>query len=296
MLMTQQFGTQTLFTIPTDLIRIRDPFIVADHTSMLYYLFGTTDKDPWNGKGEGFQVYRSRDLKLWAEPEFVFYPPKGFWGVKNFWAPEIHYYRNAWYLIASFYADGKHRGVQIFKSTAVTGPYSPISSGPVTPEDWDCLDGTLFIEENSPWLVFSHEWTQIQDGAICAIRLSDDLSTAIGEPFTLFHATDAPWSVADTGDVIITSGKNYVTDGPFLFHDKGRLKMLWSSFAKCGYAIEIAESMNGKLEGPWKHQNQPEFSFGGHGMIFETFSGERYLALHAPNIAGKERLTLVALI
>ena len=54
--------------------------------------------------------------------------------------------------------------------------------------------------------------------------------------------------------------------------------------------------MTGKLEGPWKHQNQPEFSFGGHGMIFETFSGERYLALHAPNIAGKERLTLVALI
>lgn len=82
--MTQQFGTQTLFTIPTDLIRIRDPFIVADHTSMLYYLFGTTDKDPWNGKGEGFQVYRSRDLKLWSEPEFVFYPPKGFWGKKIF--------------------------------------------------------------------------------------------------------------------------------------------------------------------------------------------------------------------
>ena len=54
--------------------------------------------------------------------------------------------------------------------------------------------------------------------------------------------------------------------------------------------------MSGKLEGPWKHQNQPECSLGGHGMIFETFSGERYLALHAPNIAGKERLTLVALI
>ena len=68
-----------------------------------------------------------------------------------------------------FEKDGKHRGVQIFKSTVVSGPYSPISSGPVTPEDWDCLDGTLFIEENSPWLVFSHEWTQIHDGAICAI-------------------------------------------------------------------------------------------------------------------------------
>ena len=35
---------------------------------MQYYLFGTTDADPWNGVGIGFQVYRSRDLKLWSEP------------------------------------------------------------------------------------------------------------------------------------------------------------------------------------------------------------------------------------
>ena len=93
---TLQSGTQILYTISTDHIRIRDPFVVADRASMQYYLFGTTDADPWNGVGIGFQVYRSRDLKLWSEPEYAFRPPEGFWGTKNFWAPEVHHYEGSW--------------------------------------------------------------------------------------------------------------------------------------------------------------------------------------------------------
>ena len=159
-----QSGTQILYTISTDHIRIRDPFVVADRASMQYYLFGTTDADPWNGVGIGFQVYRSRDLKLWSEPEYAFRPPEGFWGTKNFWAPEVHHYESSWYLIASFYAENRHRGVHIFRSGQITGPYVPISGSPATPEDWDCLDGTLYVEENTPWLVFSHEWTHRRGG------------------------------------------------------------------------------------------------------------------------------------
>lgn len=130
-----QSGTQILYTISTDHIRIRDPFVVADRASMQYYLFGTTDADPWNGVGIGFQVYRSRDLKLWSEPEYAFRPPEGFWGTKNFWAPEVHHYEGSWYLIASFYAENRHRGVHIFRSGQITGPYVPISGIPATPED-----------------------------------------------------------------------------------------------------------------------------------------------------------------
>ena len=44
-------------------IRIRDPYIVADKETKQYYLFGTTDSDPWNGEGEGFKVYRSENLE-----------------------------------------------------------------------------------------------------------------------------------------------------------------------------------------------------------------------------------------
>ncbi len=175
----------------------------------------------------------------------------------------------------------------------ITGPYVPISGSPATPEDWDCLDGTLYVEENTPWLVFSHEWTQIQNGAICALPLAKDLSKATGAPVTLFHAKDAPWSVPGTGDVVVAKGENYVTDGPFLFHEDGKLKMLWSSFAADGYAIGIAESRTGKLTGPWTQQKAPAFDFGGHGMLFDAFDGTRYLVLHAPNTSGQERLRFV---
>ena len=48
-------------------IRIRDPYIVADKETNQYFLFGTTDSDPWNGEGEGFKVYRSENLEEWVE-------------------------------------------------------------------------------------------------------------------------------------------------------------------------------------------------------------------------------------
>ena len=281
------------FNIPSEQIHIRDPFIVADRASMQYYLFGTTDPDPWHGTGIGFQVYRSRDLRLWSKPEYAFRPPEGFWGTENFWAPEVHHYNGSWYLIASFYAEDHHRGVQIFRSGQITGPYLPISQVPATPEDWDCLDGTLYVEEDTPWLIFSHEWIQIHNGAICALPLSKDLSKAVGDPITLFHAKDAPWSVPGVGDAVSAKSDNYVTDGPFLFRENGKLKMLWSSFAAGGYALGIAESRTGKLAGPWTHQTAPVFDFGGHGMLFDAFDQTRYLVLHAPNTSGQERPHLI---
>lgn len=291
--MIQQSGVRLSYTIPTKNIRIRDPFIVADKKTEQYFLFGTTDSDPWNGIGEGFRVYRSKDLEEWIDEGYAFKAPPNFWANKNFWAPEVHEYNGAWYLIASFYAEGKHRGVQIFRSDDIIGPYHAVSEKPVTPLDWDCLDGTLYVEENIPWLIFSHEWTQIHDGAICAVELTKDLTKTNGEPIVLFHASDAPWSIADTGDEVRGEGKNYVTDGPFLFQNNGSLKMLWSSFAHNGYVLGIAQSLSGKVCGPWTQTAKPVYSFGGHGMIFKDFTGKPLLAVHSPNTSGLERLKLL---
>ena len=293
MRMIQPFGHRLSRTISTGNIRIRDPYIVADKETKQYFLFGTTDSDPWNGEGEGFKVSRSENLEEWVEEGYAFRPPQNFWANKNFWAPEVHKYLGKWYLIASFYAEGHHRGVQIFRSENIIGPYTAISDKPVTPAEWDCLDGTLYVENGIPCLIFSHEWTQIHDGAICAVELTEDLTAAKGDPVVLFHATDASWSVPDTGDVVQAEGENYVTDGPFLFHENGVLKMLWSSFAQEGYALGIAYSLGGSIRGPWRQNPEPTCPFGGHGMLFEDFSGRRLLALHAPNTSGMERLRLI---
>lgn len=272
-------------------IKIRDPYIVPLKDTGKYYLFGTTDPDPWGAPGEGFQVFESEDLVNWSEPRYAFLPPEGFWGKYNFWAPEVHFYNGFWYIFASFKADGICRGTQILKSDCITGPYAPISEGPVTPRDWECLDGTLYVDEGgNPWIVFCHEWVQVHDGEICCIPLSEDLTHPVGEPQLLFHASDAPWVVN-----LWTSKDDYCTDGPFLYRGSdGSLRMLWSSFTEKGYAIGIAESQSGSVTGPWVQHPRPVHEGGGHGMVFDTFDGQSLLPIHTPNEHPLERMILLS--
>ncbi len=271
-------------------IQIRDPFVLVAEGA--YYLFGTTDPDPWKAPGVGFDAYASRDLEEWEGPFPVFRPKPGFRGKKNFWAPEVHAYRGAYYLFASFIADGGRRGTQALRSERVLGPYEPHSYGPLTPADWECLDGTLHIDEaGAPWMVFCHEWVQANDGEIHAIRLSEDLATAIGELRLLFRASEAPWTAPlERRD---GSGKKdaRVTDGPFIHRlSQGGLVMLWSSISPKGYAMGVARSPSGNVLGPWTQEAEPIVDGdGGHGMSFRDLDGGLWIAFHRPNETPLER-------
>lgn len=275
-------------------IRIRDPFVYVDQKTKTYYLYGTTDENPWEGKGTGFDYYKSKDLIQWDGPYQAFRPEKCFWGKENFWAPEVWHYRNSYYMLATFTAPGRCRGVQILKTEDLDQPFYPIKNEPITPANWECLDGTLWIDEKDmPWLVFSHEWTQTADGEICCVRLSEDLTSIVSAPRLLFHGSDAPWTVP-IKDKMIQGEACYVTDGPFVFQKDGKLQMLWSSAGKEGYATGLAFSKSGEITGPWEQEEEPVYKKdGGHAMIFETFAGQQYLALHAPNSTPDERPAFV---
>jgi len=291
-------------------IQIRDPFVVFDNGT--YYLFGSTDPDIWKSAGIGFDVYRAtaNTLENWEGPMPAFRPGPNFYSHKNFWAPEVYRYGNDYFLFATFkpYAlhdDGTEtelrRGTAILKSTSgtIVGPYKPWSDGPVTPPEWETLDGTLFIDEDgAPWMVFCHEWQQVGDGTIEAMRLTPDLGAAASAPVTLFRASDAAWS-APLRD---RAPGSYVTDGPYIYRDsRGYLKCLWSSFGpEHNYLIGEAVSMNddgtpGTIIGPWHQAPTPLFSAdGGHGMLFTgppTANAEapQYLAVHSPNKTPNER-------
>lgn len=71
-------------------IQIRDPFVVRDPDSDLYYLFGSTDPNIWDGPGIGFDAYRNRDLADWESPFAAFRPQDGFLAERRFWAPEVY--------------------------------------------------------------------------------------------------------------------------------------------------------------------------------------------------------------
>ena len=281
-----------------DEIQMRDPFVLSDKESTSYYLYGTTDKDPWKAPGVSFEVYSSTDLLEWEGPFTVFTPPEGFWGTHNFWAPEVHTYQDKYYLFATFTAPGHCRGTHILVSESPMGPFLPVSDEPATPLEWECLDGTFFLDDTAqPWIVFCHEWVQINDGEVCARKLSSDLGTPVGDPVLLFRASEASWPKAlprrdGTG---LVDAK--VTDGPFMYRNSdGTLLMLWSSVAPSGYAMGYATSESGTIRGPWKQQTMPLVSSdGGHGMIFKTFKGKLFLTYHSPNKTPNERPFFVPL-
>ena len=269
-------------------IHLRDPFVLPIETEQQYYLYGTRGAEAWTSTATGIDYYVSSDLINWEGPFVTFRPPEGFWSDRNYWAPEVHHYHGRYYMFATFKAEGIRRGTQILMADSPQGLFLPISAKPVTPDDWECLDGTLFVDaDEQPWIVFCHEWVQVGDGEICVMRLSNDLTTAIRQPQLLFRASEAPWS-----HQINSKGRfGYVTDGPWLHRTKNnQLLMLWSGFSNGDYAVGIAKSVSGNILGPWAHMPEPLYTGdGGHCMVFDTFEGQLMLALHRPNGTPNER-------
>ena len=266
-------------------INIRDPFILPYDGK--YYMYGTRAGFTWGAGTKydyGFDVYVSTDLDNWSEPKSVFEYFDGFYGIKDFWAPEVHYYNGKFYMLATFRVNDVQRGTAILVSDTPDGKFVPHSNGPVTPSDWEALDGTLYVENGTPYMIFCHEWTQIKNGAVCIVELSPDLKSAVCEPWEIFRAGDTTWA-----DDIRGNG-SYVTDGPFMVSKDGKLSMIWSSFHKNEYCQAIARSDNGKIKGKWTVDDELLYKKdGGHGMIFTDYDGNDLFVFHSPNNTPNER-------
>ncbi|PPL02790.1 glycoside hydrolase family 43 protein [Parapedobacter indicus] len=293
----------------TDL-HVRDPYIVADQQSELYILYKSAPvKDKQGTDASGVVAYHSKDLEYWEGPYVVYNTPPDNWIKGAIWAPEVHSYQGKYYLFATLNSDIEwklrregfpkytFRGTQLFYADNPMGPFLPFEEKlPHTPMDYMALDGTLWVEDGIPYLVYCHEWVQIEDGTMELVQLEQDLSKTVGSSLTLFHASSASWS---TGNQHPDGTRTYVTDGCFLYRTKtGKLLMIWSSFKEGSYAIGIAESTTGKVTGPWKQQeNLLFYQHGGHGMLFKTFDGRLMLTFHQPNSpSGKERAQIYEVI
>ena len=281
-------------------VRLRDCCVWPDTNSRTYYLVSATGRRGPNGRAAVIE-YTSRDLETWSGPRVIFEAPENFWAQRGIWAPELHAWRGKFYLFLTFNTDDLlpeqwrnwlprvKRGSQILAADSPTGPFQPFTNHSTLPADMMTLDGTLWVEDGAPYMVFAHEWVQITDGRMEYIRLKDDLSATDGEPNWMFQASDAPWS---------KKSERYgchVTDGPYLYRSKsGKLLMVWSSGGEHGYTTGVAVSKSGRLAGPWEQQPQPLFTAdGGHPMLFHRFDGQLMMILHQPNHVPDERARLL---
>lgn len=261
-------------------INIRDPFILPYEGK--YYLYGTRGSTAWTS-ATGLDVYVSDDMKNWSDPHECFTVPENFWANKEVWAPEVHIYNNIFYMFVSLHSEKRFRGTQILKSESPMGPFLPFTDDAITPKEWMALDGTFYTDKNGdPYIVFCHEWVQIKDGEICAMKLTKDLSAPAGDPFVLFKASEPYW--ADK------TRETFITDGPYMYRTEcGNLLMIWSTFTQSGYVQAVAHSDNGDIDGNWIHDAPLFDKDGGHGMIFEDYNSEKHLILHSPNENPLER-------
>lgn len=281
-------------------INIRDPFILPVADEGVYYMYCTSTVADSNGQPRGgVAAYKSKDLRNWDGPVQVCTIPDNNMLTGTIWAPEVHFYNGKYYLFATINSDIEwrkaepdhpkylFRGTQIFHADSPEGPFEAFSPETHTPADWMALDGTLWVENGKPYMVFCHEWVQTDDGTMDVVALEDDLSAPKGSPTRLFNASAAPWAQPICNDR--NNNQCYVTDGCFLYRTKtGKLLMIWSSFTNGNnYAIGIAESTTGSVLGPWRQQEQPLFmKNGGHGMIFKRLDGQLCVVLHQPNSPG----------
>ncbi len=270
------------------MLLVSDPSILAYDGK--YYQVGFV----CNGRGNvelGYEIYTSDNLYDWSLPVRAFNASDckdpAFDGFCNFWAPEIWEYRGKFYIFATYRSKAtNHRGCAVFRSDKPDGKYEMITDGHMTPKDWDCIDNSLYIDENGdPWMTFVHEWTSMPDhiGTMCVCRLSDDLSRLEGEITTIFKANEAPFNP-----------KNGVTDGPFIYRFKsGKLAMIWSYYYPGkGYCIGTVHS-EGDVRGPWVQdqeilyeRNDADYRArreGGHGFIFRDLEGNLKISFHCNN-------------
>lgn len=295
-----KIGFRKVQNVKTDMIHVRDPFIYTSHQEQKYYLFGTTFADGCGDQDPIFEVYVGNNLEDWEGPYVAFQPPKGFWGVRHYWAPEVFKIDGRYYMFASFKGGiGVHRGTGILVADHPGGPYTPHSNGAVTPTDWECLDGTFYEDKHGQrWLIFCHEWTQIYEGRIKAIRLSANLKRSIGDPVEILNAADMPW-IRHFGDPRIEKN-GYLTDAPFMYQGKnGDLVMLWSSYSVPGYGdnglggytVAVARSKTAEIAGDWVHDQELLLDRNaGHSSLFRNLNGQLYLCTHYPDTPhGSER-------
>ena len=272
-----------------DDIMMSDPFVFPDEKTKTYYLTGT-----------GGRLYKSTDLKMWTGP-YKIIDLTGTWMDGHFVAAaEIHQFGDK-YILAGTWNDHDNlieniprrynvptNQTQLLVSENIEGPYTPLVKEYdfcLGPRDWDIIDGTLYTENDTTYLVFVHEWTQLIDGTMDYFPLSKDLTHRTAEPTTIFRATEASWAKEMNSIGEATFGRKlpgWVTDGPQLFRTQtGKLGMLWSTWGVNRYLQGICYSESGTIKGPWIQEPEPfKDDNSGHGMLFTTFEGKRLFIIH----------------
>jgi hypothetical protein len=214
----------------------------------VYYLTGTTGHPTWWQTNEGIRVWKSSDLAAWEPRGLVWtFERDGTWqkkfvdGKRAIWAPEIHYFKNTFWL--SYCVNYGGTGILRSTSGAAEGPYVDVKpDGPLTGE----IDASLFCDDDGAvYFVY-------QNGKIA--RLTDDMTRLAEEPRLLKPA----------------GGAQVGFEGAFMFKANGCYHLSCADFVNGEYHDFVARARN--IDGPYGDRFLA-VPHGGHNMFFKDREG-----------------------
>lgn len=225
------------------------------------------------GSEEGVEVMISDDLKTWKRVANAKYKvalhKDNSYGEKWFWAPEVYFINNKFYM---YYSAEEHICVAI--SDSPLGPFKQIEQRPMLEEK--AIDSSLFIDDDgTPYLFFVkfNKGNEIWVG-----ELESDLMTLKKETLRLCIQTSQNWEKIQ--------GK--VTEGAFVIKHKGIYHMAYSAndYQSPNYGIGGASANT--IMGEWTKYSdnpllqKPKNLVGvGHNSIFKDKKGNLKIVFHA---------------
>lgn len=232
-----------------DISGIGDPFVLKYDDR--YYMYCTSNAQI------GFKVWESSNLVDWTAHEFAFDSriQEKQWTTGSFWAPEVIFYDNQFYMTysAKSQSDGKLK-IALARSSTPKGPFKDFRV-PLLDNNFSCIDGHIFIDDDgTPYLYYSKDCSEniINGNHVSQIyvqQMTPENLSPVGDPI-LCISPSQPWEHP--------SAEWQWNEGPFVLKNDNIYYLMYSAnyFASFAYSIGYAISMS--PTGPWqKSEHNP---------------------------------------
>ncbi len=251
-----------------------DPYILQHEGK--YYLYST------NAPTQGYKVSVSTDLKIWEDKGFCLTASDVYGtstSTKGFWAPEVYYYKEQFYLI---YTVDEHLGIAI--SDSPLGPFKSPKQSYINNDKRE-IDGHLFFDDDGKVYIYF-------------VRCASDVGPGKGneifgaefdmETFTYKNERCLIYPQKNTWEWVGDGG--YVAEGPAMLKHEGRYYLTYSAngYTSQNYAIGLAISST-PLGNYAKYENNPilkkdpyldVYGPGHHSFTYSPDGKELFIVYH----------------
>ncbi len=277
------FDNNNYYMNKNDAIHAADPWVIQADGK--YYAYATSDKL----SNYGFLVWESDNMVDWEEVGIAHYMSKDGWAVRDYWAPEVTYYNDKYYM--HYTAKDKDGVIKIGMAVADTpvGPFEDVSDEAYFYPGYNIIDSNILISDEGNYLYYSRDCSEYvyqgrNESHIYGVELDDELNV-VGEP-TLLIKPDLAWEQQ--------SGNTRWTEAPEIIQHQDQYYLIYSAnlFNSREYSLgyAVADNPLGPFEKPdtnrvlyapkdWDHVSGP-----GHNSFTTSLDDEEQFTLYHSHV------------